>query len=575
MRRIAYVVAFTLLLVVLMQSRPVSASTGLSYVSFSADITVNADSSIDVRETIVVDFLNDLHGIFRNIPYRFKTPDGGSASIPIEDVSVTLDGGLVPVSITKNSKEVVAKIGDPDRTVVGRHTYVISYRARAAVNFFTDHDELYWNVTGDQWDQPLASVTATVHAPAGSEAGTIKTACYTGESGSTATDCTMRQQGNEVVYTATTFLTVVTGWQPGLVTKPDDYDALRAKAGRATQPSWFFGWMLALNVAIPAAALAVMWSFWLRKGNDPDDKRTIIAQYDPPDGLRPAEVGVLVEQRADVSCITATIVDLAVRGYLRIEEVERPTFLGLSQKRDYVLVDLKKDDSQLHGYERGLLTALFRNTNVPAEGGRIALSAFVKKKQSVLPFKSVIKDMSKDMVDRGYYTGDPAKVRAAYIGVGAFMAFFGMGIVGWLIPGLVIAGAIVFVFGWFMPKKTQKGVDAEWVAKGFKEYLKTAEKYRLKWQEREHIFETFLPYAMIFGVAKHWSEVLAPVATEQPSWYVGTPGSVFNSIVFYQAISSMGSMVNTSAVSGAAAGSSGFSGGSSGGGGGGGGGGGW
>lgn len=575
MRRIAHVVVLALLLAAVFSSQPASASADLNYVSFSADITVNSDASIDVRETIIVDFLVEKHGIFRNIPYRFKTPDGGSASIPIEGVSVTMDGGTVPASITKNSNEVVAKIGDPDKTIIGQHTYVISYRALAAVNFFTDHDELYWNATGDQWDQPLTSVTATVHAPAGFETGTLRTACYTGESGSTATDCTMRQQGNDAVYTATTFLTIVTGWQPGLVTKPDNYDSLRAKAGSAEWPWWIAGWMLALNVLIPLGTFVGMRRHWAQKGDDPDEKRTVIAQYDPPDDLRPAEVGVLVNQQANVSCITATIVDLAVRGFIRIEEVEKPSFLGLSHKRDYVLVDLKKERSALRAYEEGLLAALFTNPKVPASGDRIALSEFVKKKQSVLPFKEVTKDMTSDMAERGYFTGDPAKVRAKYLIIAGIMMFIGFGFGAFIVPGIAVAGLIVGIFGWFMPQKTKKGVEAAWVAKGFKEYLKTAEKYRLQWQERAHIFEMFLPYAMIFGVAKHWSEVLAPVVKEAPDWYVGSQGTAFNSLVFYHSISSMGSMVSTSAVSGAAAGSSGFSGGSSGGGGGGGGGGGW
>lgn len=142
--------------------------------------------------------------------------------------------------------------------------------------------------------------------------------------------------------------------------------------------------------------------------------------------------------------------------------------------------------------------------------------------------------------------------------------------------GGILAGLIVMAFIPAMPQRSMLGAEAAWIGHGFRLFIEKAEQYRIKWQERENIFETFLPYAMVFGIADKWSKAFRDVTMTNPTWYEGQLGSSFNTMVFWGAMSNFGSTINTSVVSAAASGSSGFGGGGfSGGGGGGGGGGGW
>lgn len=559
----------------------------LSFTKFNSDITVNTDASISVVETMTVDFSSPLHGIYRNIPFRFSTLSGGQASIPIAVSNVTQDSQPVPYALSTVGNDVKIKIGDSSKTVSGSHEYTISYTAQAATNFFSDHDELYWNVTGTDWDAPVTNITSTVRLPSTFLADRIQTACYTGPPGSTAQNCQRTHTASQADFGSQEFLTIVVGWPTGAVTKPADYDRLRAAGTQTPSPftSAVKGWWLVANILLPLLALVVMFQLWWTRGRDPGKHRTIVAQYDPPDGLRPVELYCLMHERAPAKALAATIVDLAVRGYIKIIQTEKSTMLGLSHKDDYILRSLKAPDSDVRPFERELLELLFvehlypasKNDLRPISNNDLRLSDLKKRKYTNDPFAPIFRQIVQQVVTAGYFQGNPSTVRGLWVLGGVLMGGLG-GLalyIGWPLVGLIAAGLIVLIFSGAMPRRTTKGVETTWVGHGFKLFLEKAEKYRIQWQERENIFEAFLPYAMIFGIADKWSKALSDVVKTNPTWYEGQPGAAFNTMVFWGAMSSFGSSVNTSVVSAAASGSSGFSGGSSGGGGGGGGGGGW
>ena len=562
-------------------------ATDLSFTKFNSDITVNTDASISVAETMTVDFSSPLHGIYRNIPFRFATLSGGQASIPIAVSNVTQDNQPVKYVLSTVGNDVRIKIGDPNKTITGSHIYTITYAAQVATNFFADHDELYWNVTGDQWDAPLTNISATVKLPLSFATAQVTTTCYTGSQGSTAQNCQQSHDTISATFSANDFLTIVVGWPKGVVTKPANFDQLRAAGTQTPSPftSALKGWWLVANILLPLLALVVMFQLWWTRGRDPGKRRTIVAQYDPPDGLRPVELYCLMHERAPVKALAATIVDLAVRGYVKIIQTEKSTMLGMSHKDDYILRSLKAPDSKVRPFERELLELLFvehlypasKNDLPPVSNNDLRWSDLKGRKYTSDPFASIFRQIVDQVISAGYFQGNPSKVRGRWVlggvvvgGLGGLALFIGVPLVG-----LILAGLIVLIFSGAMPRRTAKGVEATWVGHGFKLFLEKAEKYRIQWQEREYIFETFLPYAMIFGIADKWSRALSDVVKTNPTWYEGQPGTVFNTMVFWGAMSSFGNSVNTSVVSAAASGGSGFSGGSSGGGGGGGGGGGW
>jgi len=590
-------------------ARPAVAAN-IRYESFVADVTVGTDASITVTETINVDFLSALHGFYRSIPFRYQTTNGGKASMPVAPVQVLMDGADIPYTTSVVGDDLQLKIGDPDRTITGRHVYTIEYTVKAAVNFFADHDELYWNITGDRWDQSLSDVRATIHLPSGA-IESIQLACYTGERGSKATDCTKTTVNQVTEFTAQDFLTVVVGWPVGLVTKPADYESLRASVpDRLVEPSWWMlpGWAaLILSVMIPMLALGMMIRRWRRHGRDPRGQGTIIAQYDPPAGMTPAEVGVLIDEKASDRDVTSTIVDLAVRGWLTITEEKKSGVLGFGGGKDYRL-DRKREDTQsLRTHESDMMSGLFGHSDFGADAKMASmlgpdLGTMVQKAMKAAspnvnvetgaPVTSITlsylkgtfaddvakikRDLYTQLVADGYFASDPRAVITKYllIGIGLGVLTLPLAIMGAF--GAPLAGLVIMCFAPFMPARTTKGVAAREHALGFKEFLATAEKYRIKWQEKEGIFEKYLPYAMVFGVADKWANALSSLATRPPDWYHGsTPGS-FNTLMLWSALNSFQSASAQSFAPPAASGGSGFGGGGfSGGGGGGGGGGGW
>lgn len=543
-----------------------------TYTSFYSDIMVNTDTSISVTETISVDFDVEKHGIYRNIPYRYDTGNGGSVSVPIEDVSVLQDSSPATFTTSTQGNNVVLKIGDANATITGNHTYVISYTATAAVNFFDDHDELYWNVTGDDWEAPILKVTATVHLPAGVATADVQAACYTGEQGSRRKDCEETTASSIVTFSASTFLTAVVGWPKGVVTKPADYDSVRSSAD--TDGSFLpvsrttILWIIIGNLVAGVGILFWFIRWWSKNGRDPKSKGTVIAQYDPPDELRPGEVGTLYDEKAETRDVIASIVDLAVRGYLVIEEIEKTKVFGFGGGKDYRLVRKKQPDQALKPYEEKLMASLFE------DGDTVTLSDL--KGSFANDLRAIQKLMYEQTLTDGYFSANPDAVRKKFFFIG--LALFIVGGMAMFVGVFVLplAGIALMLMAKAMPQRTAKGVDAAWHARGFREFLHTAERYRLKWQEKEHIFEQFLPYAMVFGVAEQWTKTFKDIAMEQPGWYHGSPGSTFNSLVLWSALSNFSTTATQSFVPPAATGSTGFGGGGfSGGGFGGGGGGSW
>ena len=182
------------------------------------------------------------------------------------------------------------------------------------MKFFEDHDELYWNVTGDEWDVPVANASAQILLPPGVTG--VRTNEFTGGYGSRAQNAALKASENTVEVSMVRplafheGLTVVVGWDKGFVKEPGTSELINQ--------------FLASNwpIFFPVPVFLLMFWLWSARGRDPR-VGPVAVQYTPPEGLSPAESGTLVDEMAAMRDITATIVDLAVRGYIVIEETEK------------------------------------------------------------------------------------------------------------------------------------------------------------------------------------------------------------------------------------------------------------
>jgi uncharacterized membrane protein len=541
---------------------------------FGATIDVSRDGTIVVEEIIRPRFTGSWNGIFRTIPIQYQTPQGLNYTLRLDVESVTDEAGApLRYESSRERHYQKLKIWVPGASNATR-TVRLRYRIANALRFFDEHDELYWNVTGDEWEAPIEGASALVRLPGGVSG--VRATAFRGAYGSTRQTPLEIDAGHVRVETTEGLgfregLTLVVGWNPGVVDRPT---AIEKGAGVVYSN---------LPLAIPPIVFLGMWRLWRARGRDPA-LAPVVTRYEPPGGMTPAELGTLVDGKPDMRDITATIVDLAVRGYLQIEETDTEGFFGFFSSRDYRFTVKKPRETwnELKPHERDLLTALVGSTN-----DSVKVSELKNKFYKHLPG---LRDSLYDrLVGGGFYTARPDRVRAIYIGAGVLvggllaaasgsaMTSLGMQPLAGIVAG-ILSGIIIVLFGWFMPSRTVRGTRELEKVLGFQEFLSRVEGDRLdRVVKTPEMFEKFLPYAMALGVEDNWANAFEGIYRQPPQWYTGTGGAhTFQPRAF---TSNLGRMSAQAAIVMASAprssGGSGFSGGSSGGGFGGGGGGGF
>ena len=548
---------------------PSSLAKELRIERFNAEIAVLPDASVSVNEAITVHFIGGpWHGLYREIPVEYITPQGMNYSLFLAVTRITDGAGhelKYQSSRERHYRKLKIYVPDADNSV---QTIKIEYTVSDALRFFEDHDEFYWNVTGDEWDVPIGNASANIALPVGAQ--NIRTNIFTGAYRSTAKNAEAEVVGNGVtVHTTSPLgyhegLTIAVAFDKGAVREPSGFD----KAILFLRSNW--------PLFLPIAIFVIMFRLWWTTGRDPR-LRPITALYEPPDQLTPSEAGTLVDNSADMRDITAAIVDLAVRGYLVIEEQSQDHMMGLWKDKDYTFI-LKKprgEWSRLQPHEIALLDGIFDNGTVDE---RVKMSELHNVFYRSLP---VIKNsIFGALLDRGYYRHRPDTTRATYIGIGlvfGFIAIAGGSAIGanlgmagapFIVAG-ILSGAIICGFGWFMPCRTVMGARALEGVLGFEDFLAHVESDRFnRMIKTPEMFEKFLPFAMALGVEKNWSQAFANIYTQPPQWYQGGSfGPQFYTYGFVNnlnAMSSQAGSVFTSAPR--SSGGSGFGGGGGGGG---------
>ncbi len=563
-----------LALLLVLAATPAAAQRTLGVERFDAAIAVNRDGSVDVTETITAKFVGSWNGIYRTVPVEYHTPQGFNWTLHLELLGATgADGQALKVEKERERHYIKYKIwipGAQDAT----HTFTLRYRAKNGLRFFDDHDELYWNVTGDEWDVPVGIASARITLPQGATG--VRATAFNGVYGAAARDAEVKIEGTAVRVTmprALGFregLTAVVGWDKGLVAEPTMSD--RALGFLAS--NWPLG--------LPLLVLVGMFALWRRVGRDPETL-PVAVRYEPADSLTPAEAGTLLDESADMRDITATVVDLAVRGHLRIEERDEKVLLGLMNKKEYVFHRLApaSGGAPLQQHESLVLVGLF-------DGGANEVRMSELDNEFYRHLGSIKDCIQNRLVDRGFYRTRPDKVKGRWIAgaavLGAVIGFGGSVIAAsldmtplpWVIAGIV-SGLVMLAFSWIMPARTVEGARALERVRGFEEFLRRVEGERFeRLVKTPEMFERFLPFAMAFGVERRWAKAFQDIYRDPPRWYVGHSSGPFNMNGFTSRLSDMSSRASSAMSSSPrSSGGSGFSGGSSGGGSGGGGGGGF
>lgn len=547
---------------------------------FESSISVKKDSSITVKETLSVEFHRPRHGIYRDIPYRYQDSFGNSVTTPTDIISVT-DGsdGKVKYKVSRTGNSIRVRIGDAKQYVSGLRKYEITYRVQNAILFFDDHDELYWNATGNEWVAAIKKTRCLLSLD-GDKTKQYWASCYTGRGGSRESACRYIPGDNFIEFitqknlTPGEGLTIAYGWDKGLVSPPSSLKKFLWKLNLGQ--NWVF--------ALPLLSLTIMVILWVRIGRDPRVRESVTVMYEPPSSggtpLAPAEVGAVIDEKLDPRDITATIVNLAVKGYLKIEEKKEEGLIFDST--DYYLKKVKEPSSPLTGFEQQLMR------DILGSGEGKMVSALKNSFYQKIP--SLKRSLYDELIRKKFFTTSPDHIRTAYMVAAAVLGFGtafllyvflgnALGDIRPLVAGLLF-GLPVFAFARSMPAKTREGASVFMHILGFQEFLNRAEKDQLERMKDRNLFSAFFPYALALDVADNWAKAFEGIYQEPPDWYVSPGGmGTFNPVgfnrSFHSAVSDMSSAIY-SAPRGSGAGSSGsFGGGSSGGGFGGGGGGSW
>ncbi|MET0747107.1 MAG: DUF2207 domain-containing protein, partial [Rhizobium sp.] len=172
--------------------------------SFHQAMVLDQDGSMLVTETIAVNAEGrDIrHGIFRDFPLTFQDAGGKTATVDFAVQSVERDGATEPWKSERIDGGIRIYMGSADVTLdPGEHQYRLTYRTNRQIRYFTDHDELYWNVTGNGWSFRILEASARVTLPDGVEQQGLGFA--TGPLGTKGKDARVSEDGRDLVFQTT------------------------------------------------------------------------------------------------------------------------------------------------------------------------------------------------------------------------------------------------------------------------------------------------------------------------------------------------------------------------------------
>ncbi len=523
--------------------------------SFTSDVILNADGSVDVTETIQVNAEGTeiRRGIYRDIPVVMLGSDGGKVRPGLEVTGVTRDGDQEMYRVERMGNFQRIWIGNPDYFLdYGVHSYIIRYTMTRMARQFADHDELYWNATGNYWVFPILSARATVRLPDGAVISDL--AGYTGVVGSTEEAVSIKRTSDtSASFRASRALgagegmTIAVAFNKGVIAFPTGFAALMQQLSDLRETI----------IPVLAALLAVAYNAlaWFRVGRDPD-KGTIIPLFHAPTGFSPPLTHYIHKWGfGDMgwTALTSAIFDLGVRGLVTIDNTSGSLSIKTTGKQPEE--PLSTSENIIFSYLQSKRTTVIdKSTGPTLQKKRAEFTSAIETENRTLWFKnntgySLLGYALAILLLGGMvFTEilDPIWLIGSIV-VGIVLATLGRvaskGLQGRIVPGIVgaIWVAIVSfnVFGFILDSLTSLSINVASIAAvsivvvtiiftvlmraptlqgrkvmdqidGLKLYLETAEKDRMNMTEAPPMtatrFERLLPYAIALGVEKPWSQ---------------------------------------------------------------------
>ncbi len=606
--------------------------------SYHSDISIEPDGSMLVEEHIRVqaDGQQIKRGIYRDFPTRYRDRHNNNYQVKFELLEVSRNGSREPYHTKAQSNGIRIYIGRKDRFIQhGEHTYTIVYRTDRQLGFFQEFDELYWNVTGNGWDFPIDKATAIVNLPGDFSPDQIHLEAYTGPQGAKGKDYAASVEYDGSAWFETTKklgrregLTIVVNWPKGYVTEPT----------REQRVNWFLQDNSSTIYGVSGLALLLLYYLvvWFLVGRDPE-AGVIIPLYKPAPGFSPASMRFISNMGYDDKAFSAAIVNMAVKGYLEIEESSKGTFTLRKTGNTGVKLAIGEGAiaRYLFGKHRTEIALKNKNHNTMSmaiSAHKSSLKADYEKNYfatnkgylipgivlSILLLAAVVLQLPSDQTQLALFMSIWLSIwsigvfalvsmvikawRSDGKGGAIFITLFSIPFIGGEIGGLTVlitqvsiiyaftllsVVAINILFYQLLKAPTMAGRNLLDRIEGFRLYLSVAEKEELNFkhppEKTPELFERYLPYAIALDVEQQWGERFTDILAQsalgggdhQPAWYHGRNWNHHNIGHFTSAMgSAMSSAISSSSTApGSSSGSGG--GGSSGGGGGGGGGGGW
>lgn len=529
--------------------------------SFHSDIVISKDAETTITENIKVYAAgqNIKRGIFRSLPL-WRNVNGKKIRIKYDIISVQKNGEKENYHNENTSDDYAIYFGNKDIILSpGVYDYELKYKTNDQITFFDKYDEFYWNVNGVLWDFPVDQISAKVTLPEGSEI--IQNSCYTGAYGSKQSNCAGQKLASNIYeWSAKNLqqnegLTIAVGFNKGVFTPPPPPGMLE-KYG-----------VLGALIAAALGLFGYFYSSWQKYGVDPQ-KPVVYPQFNSPQNLSPASLGYLENEYYSAQMISAAIVSLAVKGFVKIIEDDQRT-LGIFGGKEYTLEKIKEQDQTLPKEEINLMNKLFSD-----ETQKVSFDGTYNSKieNAVNDFKASLKFQHDAFLAKGnntkklflpiilifvlyglgLYFSYKVSYNDAYIGAGIPLAagslFFGIifsvffersklmkFLFGFASLGLILIlgaafsldtdrmenlgfyGSYAFlIFGfiamvlyqYLIKQPTPEKLETQSLIEGFKMYLGTAEEKTLQFHNppamTPQVFETMLPYAMVLGVDKIW-----------------------------------------------------------------------
>ncbi|WP_112244651.1 DUF2207 domain-containing protein [Kribbella monticola] len=493
---------------------------------YAAEATLTRDGVLQVKETVDLTAGGDTFR--RTLTNRVRSNAEQDRTYELGDVSATVNGkpaeGLEN-SAVDNGRQISLKVS-------GRSKVVYTYTVDNVVADSTEGREVSWPIV-QGFSTAIPKATVIVNVPFATWV-----TCFAGRVGSSM-PCTSSQlaenaalQIEQAGVPAGGRLTFLTGLSDQATVKPNAQFKTRWTLGHAfTVDSSTLG-LSALLLGLGLLGAAALWFF---RGRDAGKtvaggpERPVLdgadgPQFAAPDGIRPGQVGTVVDETADVVDITATLLDLAVRNYLTIEELPRQSQFG---KLDWQLRRLNAGGPELLPYEKALLDAVF------ADAETVVVSTLGP---ALRPRLGLVREhLYADVVTQGWFASRPDAVRNRWSTAG--LVLLGAGVVLTIVLAVVskfglvgfavmLAGAALTLAGQVAPARTARGAAVLGRVAGLQSYLSNQSSADLPQSHRLEFASRCLPYAAVLGLTEKWAQEIAATDDDDDpdagiGWYSG------------------------------------------------------